>query len=153
MSGLSIAEAQNGIFDFIEANAPAGYQVVEGDIDDAFKIQQEDGVRQTTWVVQFSDMLPKSGDTSFCGPTNDGYYSIFRIYSLGSTARAARTAGSMANQLILGKTLPNVSSISKEFGGGSFTISEANSRPIVYVSIASFRFMTNIVDVGSTVFP
>ena len=152
-SGLDIAGTQQQILDYIEANAPTGYQVVEGDVADALTITEVDGVRQPTWVVQFGDTLSEGGSGSFYGPTHDGYYSIFRVYSIGYSAAQSRKGNSVANQLVLGARFDNVGAIGKVFGGGSFTIGEANSRPVAYVSIASFRFSTNLSDVGSKVYP
>lgn len=152
-SGLDIAGTQQEIFDFIEANAPTEYQVVEGDVQDAYTIAEMDGIRQPLWVVQFADMLPASGEGSFKGARHGGYYSLFRVYSVASSASVARKANSVMNQLMLGEKFSNTGEVNKIFGGGSFTLGESSSRPIAYVTIASFQFATNVTGVGSAVFP
>lgn len=153
MAGLDVSAAQESIFDYITANAPTGYQVIEGDVMDAYTITEIDGVRQTTYIVQFTDMLSASQDHSFGGPTQDGYYFITRVYCVGATAAKVRKARSVINQILLGLKLPNISAVHKEFGGGSFALGEANARPIMFVGIAAFRCLTNIQAVGSTVYP
>lgn len=149
MAGLDLYSAQEEILQYLIDSAPDGYQVMEGDVPDAQTIEEVGGVSQPIWVIQFSDMLARSGDGSFGGPQWDGYYSMFRIYSLGSTPRLARKANNVANSIILGKSLPNVSAMGKEWGGGSYAIGEANSRPLAYVLLSAFQFNTNIDDVAS----
>lgn len=153
MAGLDIASAQQSIYDFIEDNAPAGYVVFEGDLDDAYTIAATDGIKAITWYVQFSDLYPASRDNSFGGPQWDGYYSIFRVYTVAPSAKQARQGQGVINQLILGRTFPNVSAISKEFGGGAFILGEALSRPLAFVGPAAFQFRTNIENVSTTVYP
>lgn len=152
MAGLDLVTDQDQILEFLETSLPM-FQVMEGDVGDAVTIAQEDGVASTFVVVQFGDIMPKSGDTGFCGPQNDGYYSIFRTLSVASTPRAARQAGSIINQLILKHRLASGASISKTFGGGSYILGESNSRPLNYAMLNSFQFPTNLQSPGSVVFP
>lgn len=151
MSGLDISGLQDEILDYIDNGTP--YQVLEGDVNDAYTILENNSVRQTTIIVQFSDMLGRSGDKNFGGPVHDGYYTIFRLYCVAATARKARQAASVGNQLLLGHQFTNSGAVSKEFGGGSFVLGEANSRPSAYVALASFQCLTNVTDVAHTVYP
>lgn len=151
--GLDVSGTQEAVFDYIVSNAPTGYQVIEGDVMDAYTIEEVDGVRQTTLIVQFSDLLSSSGDQTFGGPVQDGYYFLTRVYAVAATAAKCRKARSVANQMLLGVKLDNISAIHKEFGGGSYALGEANSKPIAFVAISAFRCLTNTQNVGSTVYP
>lgn len=152
--GLDISGTQESVLDYLQNQAPAGYDVIEGDIMDAYTLPEVNGVRQTTLIVQFGDLLASSNDYSFGGPTLDGYYFLMRVYCVASTAAKARKARSVVNQILLGaKPDPNISTIHKDYGGGSYSLGEANSRPIAYVAITAYRAMTNISGVGATVYP
>lgn len=151
--GLDIADTQEVILEFLETNKPSGFQLLEGDIPDAWERSIENGVAQTTWVIQFSDLLRSGKGEGFCGPRSAEYYSIFRVFSLSSTPRAANKANAIINSLMLGFTGPNIGAVSKESGGGSFSMAEANTRPAVYGIISNFRYTTNLADVGAGRWP
>lgn len=153
MAGLDLASAQDAILSHIQTAAPDGYDVYEGDIPDAAERAMENGVAQPTWVVQFGDLLPSANEKSFCGPEQDGYYSLVRIFSIGSNPSACRKANSIANQVMIGYSASNVGAISKEGGGGAYALGESNTRPLAYGLISSYKYATNLTDVGSTVWP
>lgn len=151
--GLDIAETQEVILNYMSANKPSAYELLEADIPDSWERAMVNGVMQTTWIVQFSDLLESGRTQSFCGPRGAGYYSLFRVFSLASTPRDAHKANSVANGLMLGFSGTNVGSVTKESGGGSFGMGEANSRPAVYGIISNFRYATNLADVGAGRWP
>lgn len=151
-NGLDLFAAQNSILDYLTPRLEAaGFEVHEADIADAVNREYVNGVNQTTCVVQFGDLLPLAGDKSFCGPGQDGYYSLVRVMSIGSSPSRARQANSVVNQLMIGYRVGNVGSIHKEGGGGSYALGEANTRPLAYGLLSSYRFMTNIVSPGERV--
>lgn len=151
-NGLDLFATQNRILDWLKPRLEAaGYDAYEGDIADAIDRAMVNGVAQTTCVIQFGDLLPLANDKSFCGPELDGYYSLFRVFSLASTADRARQANSVVNQLVLGLTLSNVGAIRKEGGGGAYALGEANTRPIAYGLISSYRYSTNMLNPGEKI--
>jgi hypothetical protein len=151
--GLDIADTQEVILNYLSANKPSAYELLEADIPDSWERAMVNGVAQTTWIVQFSDILRSADSESFCGPRSAGYYSLFRVFSLASNPRDAHKANSVANGLMLGFSGSNIGSVAKESGGGSFGMAEANSRPAVYGIISNFRYATNLADVGSGRWP
>lgn len=153
--GLDLFDVQENILAFlVERGEALGYDVHEGDIADAAMREYVNGVNQTTWVIQFGDLLPAARSRSFCGPEMDGYYSLFRVFSIGSTPSLARKANSVANQLMIGYRIENTGAVHKEGGGGSYAIGDSLTRPNAYGLISSYRFLTNISNPGSTiVFP
>lgn len=153
MSGLDLSALQDDLLAFIKTSMPAGYQVMEADVSDAYTIAQTNGVAQTIVIVQFGDLLPRAGDKSFCGPELDGYYTLIRTLCIASSPQRARKANSIVNQVLLGHKPANGGAIGKQAGGGAFTIGEANSRPLAYSALAGFTLATNVDDVGSTVYP
>lgn len=151
-NGLDIFATQNRILDYLTPRLEAaGYDVWEGDISDAAQRASVNGVAQTTCVVQFGDLLPLANDKSFCGPELDGYYSLFRVFSIASTAALARQASSVVNMLSLGLVLDNVSAVRKEGGGGAYALGEANTRPLAFGLISSYRYSTNLASPGETI--
>lgn len=149
--GLDIFTAQNRILDYLTSHLEAaGYEVHEADIADAVTREYVNGVNQTTCVIQFGSMLPLARDKSFCGPELDGYYSLVRVMTIGSTPSRARQGNAIVNQLAVGFRATNVGSLNVEGGGGSFALGEANTRPIAYGLLSSFRFASNLVSPGST---
>lgn len=153
MSGLNLSGLQDSILEHLETSLPAGYQVLEADVADALTIVQNNGMAQTIVIVQFGDMLPRAGDKSWCGPEMDGYYTLVRTLCIASSARAARQANSVVNQVLIGQQFPNGSAVSKQAGGGAFTLGESGSRPLAYSALAGFSLSTNVTDVGSTIYP
>lgn len=151
-NGLDLFTTQNRILDFLTPRLEAaGYDVWEGDIADAAQRASVNGVAQTTCVIQFGDLLPLANDKSFCGPELDGYYSLFRVFSIGATASLARQANSVVNQLVIGLVQTNVSAVRKEGGGGAYALGEANTRPLAFGLISSYRYATNLVSPGETI--
>jgi hypothetical protein len=151
MAGLDISAVQDEILAKMESDLP--YEVMEGDVTDGLTLVQINGVTQTFIVVQFGDLLHASGSDSFGGVTLDGYYSLVRTLAIGSSPKRARQAASITGQVLLGWAPDNATPLAKEWGGGSYTIGEANSRPLAYSALSSFRYETNIVDVSATVYP
>lgn len=152
VNGLDLFEVQNDILAYLEQNlGAAGYEVHEGDIGDSVSREYVNGVNQVTCVIQFGDLLPSAKDKSFGGPTLDGYYSLVRVMSIAQSPALARKANSIVNQLMIGYRIPNSGSIHKEGGGGSYAIGEANTKPVAYGLLSSYRFLTNISNPGGTV--
>lgn len=149
MAGLDIYTTQQSILTKI---GTLPYEVIEGDVGDALTLVQDNGVLETFVIVQFGDMLRASGG-SFGGATHDNYYSLVRTLSVASSPGRARKANSVIGQLLLGWEPENGSALVKEWGGGTFTISQENARPLAYSSLSTFRFSTNVVGVGTTVYP
>ena len=150
--GLDLFDVQETILAYVTERGEAmGFDVHEGDIADAAMREYVNGVNQTTWVIQFGDLLPSARSRSFCGPEMDGYYSLFRIFSIGDTPSAARQANSVANQLLIGYRVGNTGAVHKEGGGGAYALGEANTRPVAYGLISSYRFLTNIANPGGTI--
>lgn len=150
MAGLDINSVQDLILAKIET---LPYDVIEGDVGDAVTLAEKNGVLQTFIVVQFGDLLHASGGDSFGGVTHDGYYSLVRTLAVASSPRRARLAASNIGQVLLGWAPANATTLAKEWGGGAFTISNAQSKPLAYTALSSFRFETNVQGVGSTSYP
>lgn len=151
MAGLDINSVQDLILAKIET---LPYDVIEGDVGDAMTLVQENGVAQTFVIVQFGDMLHSSGADSFGGVTQDGYYSLVRTLAVASSPRRARQAASIVGQVLLGWAPGgNGTPLAREWGGGSYVISNAQSHPLAYSALSSFRFETNIENVGSVAYP
>lgn len=153
MSGLDISALQDSILEYLETALPAGYQVLESDVTDALTIVQQNGLAQTIVIVQFGDLLPRAGDKSWCGPEMDGYYTLIRTLCIASSAKRARQANSVVNQVLIGHKPPNGGAIAKQAGGGAAILGESNSKPLAFVALAGFTLATNVDDVGSTVYP
>lgn len=149
MAGLDFIAAQDEIRDWVELSLP-NIPVVTGAFPVAESLPFKDGILEPYIILRFTDPMPASGGATFYGPTNDEYYSYFDVFSIAGDDRTAREVASTVNRVCLGKSLPNVSSISKIFGGGRYTIlSEANRQPLAFITTSSFRYGTNFEDVGA----
>jgi hypothetical protein len=143
VGGLNVFATQQSIFDYITDNIP--WEVIGGELPDAENIQLVNGVLKPYVVVRFSDSLKASGQASMGGPRQDGYYSLVQTLSVAAKDSDARELSSNLNMLLLGYT-PDVNAgpLEKDFGGGAFSIKAVNSRPTAFVSIAAYRFLTNM---------
>ena len=147
--GLDLFSAQEEIKSHLETNLP--YFVDTGNVPDSKSVRQVNGLVEPYVILRFSDSMPSAKDSSFAGPRYDGLYAYVDALCIagGEDDTLSRRLGSMVNKILLGLSGENFSSIAKNYGGGSFFIGNENSKPIAYVGIVSFRFMTNLADVGN----
>ena len=143
VGGLNVYASQQNIFDYVTAQIP--WEVVDGEIPDNETVQMVNGIVKPYVVMRFSDMLAASGQNSFGGPKSDGYYSLFQAICVGPSAKSARELQSLCNLKLIGyQPDANAGPVTKDFGGGAMTIKGVNSTPSFFVSIAGFRFLTNM---------
>lgn len=144
--GLNVFATQKKLFDDATTYFNGiGWDIVDGEVPDSETVKMTSGVVKPYLVMRFSDILAASAQASFGGPTYDGYYSLFQVICVGDTGMHALELASLTNQYFIGK-IPDVNSspVTKDYGGGSLTIRGVNSKPTFMVSIAAFRFLTNM---------
>ena len=147
MTGLDLYSAQDSITTYIKSKIP--WVVQTGSIPTAESLPFVNGVLEPYVVLRFSDMLSVAKDYTFAGPQYDGYYSLFDALCIAALDTQARQLATLVNQAVLGMQLPNVSAITKQYGGGSFAVLDTARLPAAFVSNVAFRFQTNISDVGA----
>ena len=149
MTGLDLAAVQVAIFDYIDTELP-NLTVESGGIPTAESLPFVDGRLEPYVIVRFTDMMPSANEGSFMGPTHDGYYSMVDALCIAEDATTALQVASVVNRILIGKKFDNTSTLGKSWGGGRYAIfSEANRQPVAYVAGASFRYSTNVKDVGA----
>lgn len=147
--GLDLFSVQQDILAYIKDEIPQ-FLVESGGIPTSESLPFKDGRLEPYVIVRFSDMMPQQGGGSFGGARYDEHYSYFDALCLGETDTDARDLANLVNSKLIGKVFPNASEIGKTWGGGQFAIfSEANRNPVAYVATASYRFQTNVEDVGN----
>lgn len=149
MTGLDLYSVQQEIKAKTVSDIP--FFVTTGGVPDAKTVRQVNGVVQPYVVLRFSDSMPTSRDKSFAGPRFDGQYGYVDALCIagGEDDDAARELGSKVGKTLLGFKPANAGALTKAYGGGSFYIAGENSKPLFFVGIVSFRFSTNVEDVGS----
>lgn len=147
MAGLDNFSVQEAITTYLDSAIP--FDVSTGSFPTAESLPFVDGHLVPYVVLRFGDLLPRSGDTSFVGPTNDGYYSLFDALVVAETDVTARQLASKVARNTLGLKVDNASAVRKGFGGGSFAILDSNKNPIAFIATASFQYDTNLEDVGN----
>lgn len=147
--GLDLFSVQQEIKEYLIDSIPQ-FTVVSGGVPTAESLPFVNGALEPYVVLRFSDMMPTSGGGSWMGAQWDEYYSYVDGLCLGPTEDDARELANLVNSWMLGKKLSNASAIKKNYGGGSFAIfAEANRNPVAFVATTSFRFGTNVEDVGA----
>lgn len=143
VGGLNTFATQKNIFDYLVAEIP--WNVIDAEIPDADNIHDVNGTITPYVVVRFSDMLKASGQNSFGGGRQDGYYSLVQVLCVADTGLHALELASLVNAKMIGYT-PDANSgpLEKDFGGGSYTIKGVNTKPSAFVSISAFRYLTNM---------
>jgi len=147
--GLDLFSVQQEIVQYAKDNIP--WHVETGGIPDAETVRMVNGTLEPYVVLRFTDSMPSSRDKSFGGPEYDGLYGYVDALCIagGPDDTLARQLGSLVGRKLLGFRASNASKLSKNFGGGSFVIPGENSRPRFFIGIVSFRFTTNLEDVGA----
>lgn len=143
VGGLNVYATQKGIFDYLSAEIP--WEVVDAEVPDSETVLMVSGVIKPYVVLRFSDSLAASGQNSFGGPRQDGYYSLFQALCVAPTGLKALELSSLCNIKLLGWQ-PDVNSgpITKDFGGGSMAIKGVNTTPSFFVAISGYRYLTNM---------
>src|SRR6185437_3595227 len=101
-----------------------------GEVPDAYNLHLVNGQLDPYVVIRFSDSLKASGQTSFGGPRQDGYYGLVLVICVGANDDEALELQSMCNAAMIGyKVDDNSGPIEKDFGGGSYAIKGVNSSP------------------------
>jgi hypothetical protein len=141
--GLNIYATQKTIKTYLQGALP--WPVLGGEIPDAYNVRMVNGEVDSYAVVRFSDLLKASGQDSFGGPRQDGYYGLVQVISVAATDDEVLELASMVNNVMIGH-VPDANSgpITKDFGGGSYDIKGVNSQPSFLVAITAFRFLTNM---------
>lgn len=148
VGGLNVYATQKNLFDYATAQIP--WEVVDAEIPDAETVRLVNGVLKPYVVMRFSDMLKAGGQTSFGGPRWDGYYSLVQMICVATTGLKAQELQSLVNEKMIGYTPDaNAGPLEKDFGGGSMNIKAKGSVPGFFVSIAAFRFLTNLQPQGN----
>jgi len=143
VGGLNTYATQKGIFDHLTAEVP--WQVVDSEVPDSETVLLTNGVLKPYVVLRFSDSLAASGQNSFGGPVQDGYYSLFQALCVAPTGMKALELQSLCNIKLLGyQADSNSGPVTKDFGGGSMAIKGVNSSPSFFVAISGYRFLTNM---------
>lgn len=146
MAGLNLYETQQAILDHMKDEL--SQQVYAGFVDDASTLFEQNGDLHPIVVVQFNDMMPSGRGKMFCGPRSDEYYSNMRILVVGDSTMEVLAVASRVNEVLLGWEGPNMTPISKDLGGGSYTTPQVNAKPSQAGVYMNFRFYTNMEDVG-----
>lgn len=141
--GLNVFATQKHLFEYLVSEVP--WTVVAGEVPDSENVRMVNGVIEPYVVVRFSDILRVGGQGSFGGARLDGYYSLIQTVCIANSMFDSLELASLVNDKMLGYTADeNSGMLTKDFGGGSFSIKGDNSRPTFFVSIAAFRFLTNL---------
>lgn len=147
MTGLDNFAVQQAITEYLQSVIP--FSVSTGAFPTVDSLPFVDGHLVPYVILRFGDLLPRSGDTSFVGPTNDGYYSLFDALVVAETDVTARELSSKITRNTLGLVVDNAGAVRKGFGGGSFAILDSNKNPVAFIATASFQYPTNLQDVGN----
>ncbi len=149
--GLDLFSVQQSIKQYLIDEIPQ-WRVTSGGIPTAESLPFVDGVLEPYVILRFSDMMPQSGGASFGGAKWDEYYSYCDALCLGQTDDDARELVSLVNSKLIGAPFYNASELGKNYGGGQYAIySEANRQPVAFIATSTFRYQTNIANVGATI--
>lgn len=149
MTGIDLFSTQQEILAYVQASIPQ-FVVESGGIPTAESLPFVDGVLEPYIVLRFSDDMPTSGGGSFMGAAYDEYYSYVDALCVGQSDTDARELANLVKTYLLGKKFENSAPLKKNYGGGQFAIfSEASRQPLAFIAVSSYRFGTNMTDVGS----
>lgn len=141
--GLNVFASQKKFFDYLSSVIP--WDVIDAEVPDGENVHLVSGVLRPYVVVRFTDLLKASGQSSFGGTRQDGYYSMIQTLSVAPSGLQALELSSLVNDKVVGHVIDvNCGPLEKDFGGGSLNIKGVNSNPSFFVSIAAFRFLTNM---------
>ncbi len=144
-SGLDTLTTQDAVLAYAKEQIPA-WPFEEGEWPDALTPEMQNAVLDGYVLVRFTDaLLPNTSDQNFGGPVYDGYYGLIQFQCASASPRDARTIMNKVNQVFIGWTPDeNTGLLTKQFGGGAYTIPATNSSPQFSVAICSFRYQSNM---------
>jgi hypothetical protein len=152
MGGIDLYSVQQEIYQYVKTAIPQ-FLVETGGIPTAESLPFENGRLEPYIILRFSDMMPQQGGGSFGGARFDEQYSYVDALCLAETDTLARELAALVNAKMMGHSVANSSELGKTWGGGQFAIpSESNRSPVAYIVTASYRYTTNVEDVGSSAY-
>jgi hypothetical protein len=125
------------------ANSNLAQQVYRGSFPEPGNVQYVGDALIPYVVARFGDMA-QGGGRSFVGARGDQYYMMVDFACVASEAIIAEQVQSKVIDTMLGYKPLNFGELNKMPGGGSFIVTD-ESRPLVFVAVASFRLSFNIV--------
>lgn len=132
------------------ARANINWAIYTGGIEEAQTLAATKGVLRPHVVLRFGSAQPYQADQSFGGARYAGVYSTVDALCVGASDHDARELAAEASNVLLGfKPSANTGELNYNWGGGTFTVISEGSRPQFYISWASFRYTSNMADVGS----
>jgi hypothetical protein len=140
--------SQEAITAYLDANL--NFLVATGGIEEAENLTATQGVIDPHVVLRYGSPQPTQADQSFAGARYDGEYSTVDAMCVGATDTEARGLASKVSKVLMGyRPDANSSELKRDWGGGTFTVIAEGSRPQFYIAWLSFRFDTNLYDVGA----
>jgi hypothetical protein len=145
---LDLYTTQQQILAYLDANL--AFKVASGGVEEAENLTATQGVLDPHVVLRFGSPQPVVADQSFAGARYDGQYSTVDAMCVGASDAEARGLSSKVTRVLLGyRPNANAGELKLDWGGGTFTVIAEGSRPQFLISWVSFRFATNLYDVGA----
>ena len=139
--------SQQAIVDYAKANI--NWPIYTGGVEEAQTLAATNGVLKPHIVLRFGSTQPYLADASFGGARYDGAYTTVDALCVAAKDDEARLLASGTTDVLLGfRPDANSSELSYAWGGGTFAVISEGSRPQFTIAWASFRYMTNLYDVG-----
>lgn len=145
---FDLFSSQEAIKAYLDLNLP--FKVASGGIEEAENLTATQGVLDPHVVLRFGSPQPTLADQAFAGARYDGEYATMDAMCVGASDTEARGLASKVSKVLMGyRPDANSSELRRDWGGGTFTVIAEGSRPQFYIAWLSFRFDTNLYDVGS----
>lgn len=142
---ISLSVSRQDIRDRLAANFT---QVsIEGSAPSFQELHRDNGVFSPYIVFNFAD-LGSGTTTSLIGPRGDVYYQAFNVYGIGPTVKSSTDLYLKILDQFVGFQPSYGGQISKRPGGGTFVVSNDNGSAQAYISVASFQFSTELLNIN-----
>lgn len=139
--------SQQAILQYARDNI--NWDVFTGGIGEAETLAATNGVLRPHIVLRFGSVQPYQADMSFGGARYDGAYTTVDALCVAAHDDEARMLASGVTNVLLGfKPDDNSGELNYAWGGGTFAVISEGSRPQFTIAWASFRYLTNLYDVG-----
>lgn len=142
---MTLIDTQDSITAQARSIAPlfggVAISVIEGSVPSAALVLRTDGMLTPYVIARYGNLGAVVSDRSFGGARYDGYQSIVDFYVVANDEKLARQMGVKMFSGMLGFVPAGAGELSIAPGGGSYTLIDAQEKPVAYVYQVSFRFL------------
>lgn len=142
---ISLGVSRQAIRDRLASNF--SQTVIEGSAPSYQELHRENGIFAPYLVFNFAD-LGSGLTSSLIGPRGDVYQQAFNVYGVGPSVQSSTDLYLKILDQFIGFQPPYSGQIGKRPGGGTFVVSNDNGTAQAFITVASFQFTTELLNIN-----